>query len=284
MELTLKTLFVHYARKGRNSAQRPLRTRSQGFEARLLVMGLPSRPQRQQKKEFSETYCNIYQTDIYLEGMEKRGSKKRPNQSMFAVLGLLSLGGMTGYELRKLSEQSIQHFWRESFGQIYPSLKQLEARGWATRKTETSGVPGRPARQVYALTAAGSEALKAWVATLAKPEVPRNELLLKVFFGRNVPAEVNLRQIAEHRKKFVEEFNGYAAIEERIQSEYRNHPDMPYWLLTLSYGRRYTEAEIAWCDEAMEVMQVLAAPSVANGSKGKRRRTEPETIQRGEKS
>jgi len=189
--------------------------------------------------------------------MGKAEAKKRPNQSMFAMLGLLSIGPMTGYELRKLSEESIQHFWRESFGQIYPSLRALEAQGMVTRTEEMGAVRGRPARQVYALTDEGREALRTWVAAPARPEVPRNELLLKLFFGRQVAAEVNLRQIAERRRIYVDELEGYKALEKRIREAHQGHPDLPYWLLTLNYGKRYTEAEIAWCDEAREILKGL---------------------------
>lgn len=185
-------------------------------------------------------------------------AKKRPNQSMFAMLGLLSIRPMTGYELRKLSEESIQHFWRESFGQIYPSLRALEAQGMVTRTEEMGEVRGRPARQVYALTDGGREALRAWVAVPARPEVPRNELLLKLFFGRQAPAEANLRQIAERRTMYIEELEGYEVLEKRIRAAYQGRPDLPYWLLTLSYGKHYTEAEIAWCDETMEILKSLA--------------------------
>ena len=172
------------------------------------------------------------------------------------MLGLLSLGPQTGYELRKLSDASIQHFWRESYGQIYPSLKELERRGWATRTVEHGN--GRPDRQVYALTETGEEALREWVAAPAKPEVPRNELLLKIFFGRRVPAELNLRQITEHRDRFAKELEGYEGTEQWIRTEYSQHPDLPFWLLTLSYGKRYTEAEIAWCDEAAAKLKEIA--------------------------
>ena len=51
----------------------------------------------------------------------------RMNKSRFALLGLLSLGAMSGYDLRKLFEQSLIHFWSESFGQIYPMLRSLAA-------------------------------------------------------------------------------------------------------------------------------------------------------------
>jgi DNA-binding PadR family transcriptional regulator len=177
-----------------------------------------------------------------------RRPNQRPNHSLFAMLGLLSLGPQTGYELRKLSEESIRHFWRESYGQIYPSLKELERRGWATRRVEEG--QGRPDRQVYALTEAGEEALRAWAAVPARPEVPRNELLLKTFFGRRAPAGVLLGQIEEHRLRLMQELQGYEATEAQIRAGHAGHPDLPYWLMTLSYGKRYTQAEIAWCDEA----------------------------------
>ena len=189
--------------------------------------------------------------------MKKTESPKRPNQSMFAMLGLLSIRPMTGYELRKLSEESIQHFWRESFGQIYPSLRALEAQGMVTRTEEMGKVRGRPARQVYALTDEGREALRTWVAAPARPEVPRNELLLKLFFGGQAPAEANLRQIAERRGMCEKELEGYKAIEKRIRAAYQGCADLPYWLLTLNYGKRYTEVEIAWCDEAQEILKGL---------------------------
>ena len=208
---------------------------------------------------FKNKNCScIYLKDIYHGDMGKAETKKRPNQSMFAMLGLLSIRPMTGYELRKLSEESIQHFWRESFGQIYPSLRALEALGMVTRTEEMGAVRGRPARQVYALTDGGREALRAWVAAPARPEVPRNELLLKLFFGSQAPLEMNLRQIAERRRMCVEELEGYKAIEKRIRAAYHGRPDLPYWLLTLNYGKRYTEAEIAWCDEAQEILKGLA--------------------------
>ena len=190
--------------------------------------------------------------------MKETESGRRSNQSLFAMLGLLSIKPMTGYELRKLSEESIQHFWRESFGQIYPSLRALEAQGMVTRTEEVGEVRGRPARQVYALTEGGREALRTWVAAPARPEVPRNELLLKLFFGRQVAAEVNLRQIAERRRMYVEELEGYKALEKRLRTAYQGCADLPYWLMTLNYGKHYTEAEIAWCDEAQEILKGLA--------------------------
>jgi DNA-binding PadR family transcriptional regulator len=209
----------------------------------------------------------IYQKDIYHNDMKKTESNGRINQSLFAMLGLLSLGPRTGYELRKLSEESIQHFWRESYGQIYPSLRVLEEQGLVTRRPETGAVRGRPNRQVYAITEAGEDVLREWVRAPAKPEVPRNELLLKIFFGRRVPAETNLLQIAEHRQRFAKVLEGYEATEQQIRNEHREHPDLVYWLLTLAYGKKHAQAQIAWCDEALAQLNEIGIQErgTANG-------------------
>ncbi len=45
------------------------------------------------------------------------------------LLGLLSLGPLTGYQMRQLMQESTANFWRESFGRIYPALQQMQKAG-----------------------------------------------------------------------------------------------------------------------------------------------------------
>ena len=73
-----------------------------------------------------------------------------------ALLGLLSLKPMSGYEIKQMIEGSIGYFWRESFGQIYPTLKRLEKGGWiaAEKVTKAEAVGGGQA---------GGTALQRWV-------------------------------------------------------------------------------------------------------------------------
>ncbi len=41
-----------------------------------------------------------------------------------ALLGFLNYGSMTGYELKKIFDPSIGHFWNAELSQMYPTLKQ----------------------------------------------------------------------------------------------------------------------------------------------------------------
>ena len=165
---------------------------------------------------------------------------------------MLSIKPMSGYDIKKLIETSISNFWTESYGQIYPILKTLVAEKLVTRTTEKQS--GKPDRHVYALTDAGRDVLRDWLALAPTPQVDRNELLLKLFFGEEIPADVSLGHIAEFRRRHKELLERYRAIEENIKSEHAENPNAPFWLVTVRYGRRTSEALVRWCDDAAEAL------------------------------
>ncbi len=176
-----------------------------------------------------------------------------------ALLGMLSLRPMSGYEIRQTIEASIGNFWQESYGQIYPTLKRLVAEGLAEVKTEVGGRAkrGGPPRKLYQLTAAGRRRLRSWMKMPPVQQVPRNELLLKIFFaGQGAPGLVRAH-VEEFRTKTEGERRRYAQIRESLMREHARHPELPYWLMTLEYGEIESEAMIAWCDRTLAVSKHL---------------------------
>jgi DNA-binding PadR family transcriptional regulator len=53
----------------------------------------------------------------------------KKGKTRFAVLGILSYGPMSGYDIKKFYEKNVAGFWSESYGQIYPILKRLAEEG-----------------------------------------------------------------------------------------------------------------------------------------------------------
>ncbi len=172
-------------------------------------------------------------------------SKK--GRSRYAILGLLTYGPLSGYDIRQLIETSISFFWNESYGQIYPTLKGLVTDGLATVKVDEQ--EGRPDRKLYAITGQGVAALHVYLAEPPRPPLVRNEFLLRVFFGGHMdPAQLRgmlLSFQAEQRAAL----GAYEGVEAAFKAE--GHPDEPYWSMTLNYGKHYARAMLDWADETL---------------------------------
>ena len=179
----------------------------------------------------------------------------RHSRTEKAILGFLTWRPMSGYDIKQAVDGSIGHFWNESYGQIYPILKRLAASGLvAADEPRSSG--GRPS-EAYRLTEEGRLELSDWLVRPPKPEPQRNELLLKLFFGRSTPPEVNIRHVEQRREHAAVRLETYAAIKQDIRHQHGQHPDLPYWLMTLSYGEHALRAQVAWCDETLSDLNSL---------------------------
>jgi PadR family transcriptional regulator AphA len=175
--------------------------------------------------------------------------------SRYAVLGMLSIGSMSGYDIKKTISESIVHFWNESYGRIYPVLQELDAEGLATRKVERKA--GKPDRQVYSITKAGERVLHEWLATPVAGEQVRSELLLKLFFGKRLTAPEREAHVLAARNQHQQLLKVYAATAAAIKIQ-KQIPDTPFWLITLDFGRRRSEAILAWCDDTLRELQKIA--------------------------
>ena len=178
--------------------------------------------------------------------VERQGSK-------YAILGMLSLRPMSGYDIRKTVQESIRFFWSESYGQIYPALKRLEAQKLVERVRGAQ--KGRAGRQVYALTRTGRRELQEWLTRKPQMQPFRNELLLKLFFGRLVPREACQEHLRHFRQRQEDFLQTYRQVEGWLHTEHERHPDLPFWLMTLTYGVHQARALRDWCDEALAALE-----------------------------
>ena len=125
----------------------------------------------------------------------------------------------------------------------------MTAAGLVERKTERK--KGRPNRHVYSLTKLGRAELREWLDLPPVQEVPRNELLLKLFFGAHVAPAVS----REHVEAFLEIqerlLKTYQATAKTLRKEHASNPQLPYWLMPLSMGRHRSMAMMKWCRETL---------------------------------
>ncbi len=177
----------------------------------------------------------------------------KTNRTRTAVLGFLTWHPMSGYDIKKRIEESIRNFWSESPGQIYPILRRLADDGLATKSTGASD--GGRDRHLYTITEQGREELRRWLEASVDLAIPRNELLLKLFFGRQVDRETCIWQVREYRKQMSELLDKYEATEQRLRRDLAEHPDLQYWLITLRFGVSERTAAIDWADQTLAELE-----------------------------
>jgi DNA-binding PadR family transcriptional regulator len=174
------------------------------------------------------------------------------DQTQMAVLGGLSIAPMTGYALREQIRDALGHFWAESFGQIYPALSALERDGLIQRQAAL-----RAGSSTFAITPRGTERLRELLAEAPVLPKPRNGVLLRLFFGRQLGEEACRKLVADTRAAAAADLAELRHIREELQAE--TGPDAPYILLTVLAGEHSARASLAWAAEALGVLDGLAA-------------------------
>ena len=176
----------------------------------------------------------------------------------FTLLGFLSYGAQTGYDLKKCMDNSTQFFWCAGLSQIYPTLKKLAEEG----RVEAIVVPqeGKPDKKVYFITEAGRAALLDWLAEPLNELWPKKEpALLKLFFSGALDKEMVLaqlrRQLPLHRAQLAHYQQETAAYIEQVVVETGLTREGVMWELARQFGEEYERTWIRWLEQAIETVE-----------------------------
>lgn len=161
---------------------------------------------------------------------------RRTSQTELAVLGALSFGPMSGYRVRAEILSTLGHFWTESFGQIYPTLSRLKADGLI--ETDEDGR--------FMLTDPGTSRLRELLATPPEPVPPRNGVLLRMFFGRELGADGRRELLDQLEAQARAQLATLAGIRVQLDS---SDVDERYSLITISAGEHGARATLDWIAE-----------------------------------
>ena len=167
------------------------------------------------------------------------------------ILGLLSHEDLTGYDIKKRIDTGISFFWKGSFGNIYPALKDMEEEGLISKKDVSVG--GRE-RISYHINSSGKNALKKWLSDEQASNELRYETLLKLFFGGNLDKKISLHNIEVFENQISNDLKllkGFAAkLKQNLEVT-----DHLYFYLTVSFGIETYEAYLKWCKKAKEMLK-----------------------------
>jgi DNA-binding PadR family transcriptional regulator len=180
-----------------------------------------------------------------------------------AILGFLSYRPFSGYDLKKIFDTSVQHFWPADQSQIYRTLNRLTENGWATM--ERVEQENRPDRKVYHITAVGRDALRDWLVGPVPVGDHRSAALIQVFFAGQLPDEDVLGMFERAAASVREGLKQYDEIPENMEaySEYvESRREFYFWMLTLEAGKTMARANLGWMESVIQRIREGRIPKV----------------------
>jgi PadR family transcriptional regulator, regulatory protein AphA len=154
-----------------------------------------------------------------------------------AILGFLNYRPYSGYDLKKIFDKSVRHFWPADQSQIYRTLARMSEKGWV--ETEVIPQETRPARKEYRITPTGQNELRHWLVTPLTPDENRSADMIQVFFAAQLSDEEILGIFERAAEMIRAGLAQYAHIPRNIEaySEYTHSPrEFFFWMLTLEVG------------------------------------------------
>ncbi|HEY3754696.1 MAG TPA: PadR family transcriptional regulator [Opitutaceae bacterium] len=180
----------------------------------------------------------------------------RSSRTSFVILGLLAISGKqprSGYEIKKVIDTVISSVWYESNGQLYPTLRRLEAAGLIDIRSDTK--KGRRTKR-YGITGQGRAHLRTWLAAPVELTKPRDELILKLFFGSEAEPADLIRHLEAHRMRSQAVLNRCRDWSKNAASD--SGPHRPYVDLTLRAGLARSQASLRWAEESIAIVAKLS--------------------------
>jgi DNA-binding PadR family transcriptional regulator len=172
------------------------------------------------------------------------------------ILGFLSYGDMTGYDLTQAFQSSVHFFWHVQKAQVYQTLNKMEKSGLVTHKRVVQDV--RPNKKIYSITADGRKEFMSWLADSDCVTDFKSTFLMKLFFSGNLSRS----EATERLTSFAAECGTYAAEMSRVVptalKEYEkgvSGDDSLYWKITADFGKRYIEMCIAWAQDSIDELE-----------------------------
>ena len=177
----------------------------------------------------------------------------------FGILGFLNYEPMSGYDLVKAFESSLEFFWHAQNSHIYLELKKLEQKGYIYGETVIQSE--RPNKRIFSITDTGRKEFMNWLAEGGGEDAThfKSVFLMKVFFSGNMTPT----QSADMLRKFKADCETYLKRMDSIPESIEKYgSDMTvyqtiYWQFTADFGYSYINTCIEWAERCIEKLETI---------------------------
>ncbi len=165
----------------------------------------------------------------------------------FAILGFLNYKPLSGYDLKKIFDDSTHHFWYADQSQIYRTLNRLNEQKLVTHEIIEQEI--RPNRKIYHITLSGRDALKKWLVSQPEVDAPHSAPMIQIFFAGQFENDVIIKMF-RYMDAILDDLLGrYSEIPEKIEgsrSLVKSDRELYFWKSTLDLNMRIAIAQKDW--------------------------------------
>ena len=185
----------------------------------------------------------------------------------YALLGFLNYAPLTGYDLKKILDDSVNFFWSAHTSQIYRELKALEKEGYiiSTVKPSEKG----PNRHEYSITETGISHLRNWLTEAHIDENIRNEFMVWLLFSSQIGKDELYLHMQKKLEEYKQEYQMLSQVENGIQDYVRmfgQEDEDFYWKMVLRRGFYDVEAKIRWAEDTLNMLNQPSAKEMKNAN------------------
>jgi len=171
----------------------------------------------------------------------------------YAILGFLNYQPLTGYDLKKVFDRSVSHFWHADQSQIYRTLTRLTDDG--SVQMEVVEQSDRPDRKVFSITPAGRDRLLNWLTQPFPQEASRSIPLVQMFFSGQVSDDLMVAKLTATLNGMKQQMAVFGMIPDQVREftpMASDDRELFYWFLTLEFGKLNLQMTIDWMESVRD--------------------------------
>ena len=170
----------------------------------------------------------------------------------YAILGLLSWKPLTGYDVKRVMQDSPFLYWSGNNNQIYKALMKLLENGFVTNEIQYQ--ESAPNKKIYSITESGMAELIRWV-TSGEPEAPefKKTFLIQLSWAGRLDPETVDELLARYEKIMTQQL-AMRKEEKHREKNFPNRSEQEHFVWEMLYSNFVTmcEAELRWIQQFRE--------------------------------
>lgn len=169
-----------------------------------------------------------------------------------AILGFLQYKPISGYDMKKMIDASINHFWSADQSQIYRTLNKLTTEGLIDMELIIQD--NKPNSKVYHITDKGREEFMHWLSIPVGMGEPRIPWLIQIFFAARLSDDVIINIFEKVAMQLRNKIEAYKQIDKPQIVEgigVFSPRDLFFYELTYDYGLMLHNAILQWTEQAL---------------------------------